>query len=296
MRIVVIGGSGFIGSHLCKHLGLAGHQVAVVRRPYTVERLLAACTTNATQNLNTSSDEDQGYAIVNLAGASVNRGRWSAHDRKEILTSRVATTKAVVTAICQAPQPPHAYVQASAIGYYGTSFDATFTEDDAPGDDFLATVCTLWEQAAQPVYQRTRVVYIRLGMVLGKDGGALPSLLPLFRIGLGGTVGNGRQWVSWIHVADASALIEWSLRDDRITGPLNATAPHPVQMRDFTGAIARQLHRPHLLSAPAPILRLALGQRAQLVLTGQRVLPAKAAALHFQFAFPHLDAALADIL
>ncbi|GMA56768.1 epimerase [Alicyclobacillus sacchari] len=296
MRIVVIGGSGFIGSHLCKHLGLAGHQVTVVRLPYTVERLLHACTAVPIRKFNTTLDNDQAYAIVNLAGASLNRGRWSAHDREEILASRVTTAQAIVTAISQMPRPPKAYVQASAVGYYGTSPTATFTEDDAPGDDFLARVCIAWEAAAQSASAYTRVVGVRLGMVLGQDGGALASLLPLFRLGLGGTIGSGVQWISWIHVADVSTLIEFCLLDQRIAGPLNATAPHPVQMRDFTRAIARQLHRPHWFSVPAPVIRLALGQRAELVLTGQRVLPTKAESVGFSFQFPDLETALADML
>ncbi|AEJ44679.1 TIGR01777 family oxidoreductase [Alicyclobacillus acidocaldarius] len=288
MRIYLLGGSGFIGHHLAQQLERQGHVLDVVRRPYTSHALR--------EHFARSIQGGEPYAICNLAGASLNQKRWSAAYRREIVQSRVDTVRAVIAAVEGLPAAPTAYVQASAVGYYGPSLTETFTEASPPGNDFLARVCVSWEQAAEPLRALTRVAFVRFGMVLGQDGGALPLMWPVFQLGLGGTLGRGNQWISWIHVDDAARLAAWIVADNRLDGAFNATAPHPVRMRDFTRALAEVLHRPHLAHVPGPVLRLALGRRATLVLDGQRVLPQRALDLGFSFAFPTLEEALRDFL
>lgn len=288
VRIYLLGGSGFIGRHLAQELERQGHVPDVVRRPYTPDALR--------DHFAKSIEGGEPYAICNLAGASLNRKRWSAAYRREIVRSRVDTVRAVSAALQSLPTAPTAYVQASAVGYYGPSLTETFTEASPPGNDFLARVCVEWEEAAEPLRALTRVAILRFGMVLGRDGGALPLMWPVFQLGLGGTLGHGNQWISWIHVDDAARLAAWVLADNRLHGVFNATTPHPVRMRDFTRTLAEVLHRPHLTHVPAPALRLALGRRATLVLDGQRVLPQRGLDLGFSFAFPTLEEALRDFL
>ena len=288
VRIYLLGGSGFIGRHLAQELERQGHVTDVVRRPYTPDALR--------DHFAKRIENGEPYAICNLAGASLNRKRWSAAYRREIVRSRVDTVRAVIAALQSLPAAPEAYVQASAIGYYGPSLTETFTEVSPPGNDFLARVCVEWEQAAEPLRTLTRVAILRFGMVLGRDGGALPLLWPIFQMGLGGTLGTGDQWISWIHVDDAARLAAWLIADARAEGAFNATAPHPVRMREFTRTLAEVLHRPHLTHVPSAALRLALGRRATLVLDGQRVLPQRGLDLGFSFAFPTLEEALRDFL
>nr|WP_242549505.1 TIGR01777 family oxidoreductase [Alicyclobacillus mali (ex Roth et al. 2021)] len=288
VRIYLLGGSGFVGRHVTQELERQGHVADVVRRPYTPDALRA--------HLARSIERGEPYAICNLAGASLNQKRWSAAYRREIVRSRVDTVRGVIAAIDDLPAKPAAYLQASAVGYYGSSLTEAFTEASPPGSDFLARVCVAWEQAAEPLRALTRVAFLRFGMVLGRDGGALPLMWPVFQMGLGGTLGRGNQWISWIHADDAARLAAWVLADARLDGAFNATAPQPVQMRDFTRTLAEVLHRPHLTRVPGAALRLALGQRASLILEGQRVLPHRALDLGFSFAFPTLERAIRDFL
>jgi len=190
---------------------------------------------------------------------------------------------------------PKVYVSASAVGYYGTSLGATFTEDSGPGSDFLAGVCVAWEQAANYASNLgMRVAIVRTGLVLGTDGGALARLIPLFRAGTGGRVGSGKQWYSWIHIDDAVAI--YLLAIERIDGPINATAPNPVQNETFVQDLARVLHRPSALPVPGFVVKAALGEGAVMVLEGQRVLPQRALNEGYTFKFPDLHAALTNLL
>ena len=236
---------------------------------------------------------DGADVVINLAGESIAGGRWSASRKQEILDSRVATTRRLADAINGAAQPPRVFISGSAVGFYGPHADDMVTEATPPGDDFLARVCVAWEAEANRAAARTRVVCIRTGLVLERDGGALPQMLPPFWFGAGGPVGTGRQYWPWIHRADWMALVRWAIEHDAAIGPLNATAPNPETNKLFAAALGRAIRRPAFMPAPAFALRLLLGQMADaLLLSGQRAVPEKAQASGFQFQYPQLDRAL----
>jgi uncharacterized protein (TIGR01777 family) len=236
-------------------------------------------------------------AVINLAGESIAGKRWTAAQKTRVLDSRVQATRSLVAAIAAAATPPPVFVSGSAVGYYGPLGDEIATEEHAPGSDFLAEVCIRWEQeAVRASSARTRVVTIRTGLVLERDGGALPQMLPPFRFGVGGPVGSGRQYWPWIHRQDWVDLVRFAIRTSSVVGPINLTAPKPVTNAEFARALGRALHRPSLLPAPGFALKLLLGEMADaLLLSGQRAIPAKAEQLGYRFAFPDVDAALRRI-
>ena len=287
MRVLVTGGTGFIGAPLCRALRGAGHSVTVVTRdPAHAEG--PAVGWDGVANAVAWSD-----AVVNLAGEPIAGHRWSTARKQRIRDSRVQATQDLVDAVAAASKRPQVLVSASAVGYYGPHGDEPLDETAGPGTDFLAQVCQAWEQEAERAEQRgIRVVRLRLGVVLAADGGALAQMLPLFRAFLGGRLGGGRQWMSWIHRDDVTGLVVDTLADPRYTGAVNATAPTPVTNRDFTRALGRVLARPTVLPAPAFALRLALGEMADMLLTGQRVLPAAAERLGYRFRYRDLEPAL----
>lgn len=280
MRVTILGASGFLGRHLADALRARGDEVvaASLRDPAAAARASAG------------SD-----AVVNLAGAPI-AARWSPAHKAEIARSRIDVPRAYLDALGGVAARPATYVSASAIGYYGTSRGATFTEQSPPGRDFLSCVCSRWEAVASEGAERLgmRVAIVRAGLVLGTDGGALPRLLPLFRAGLGGVVASGEQWYSWIHVADAVGIYLHAL--DGAAGALNATAPEPVTNRDFTRALAATLRRPAFLPVPAFAPALLLGEGAVVVTEGQRVLPTRTLASGYRFRHPALGEALEDLL
>jgi uncharacterized protein (TIGR01777 family) len=278
MLITVLGGSGFIGRALVAALQARGDTVRAVSLRDPARAAEAAAGSDV---------------VVNLAGASVAE-RWTDAQKRAINTSRVDLPNAFLSALERFEKRPSAFVSASAIGYYGMSRTATFTETSPAGDDFLARICAAWEAEAQRA--RTlgmRVAIVRTGIVLGSDGGALAKLLPLFRIGLGGVVASGEQWYSWIHLADQVGI--YLLAIDGYDGVLDATAPNPVRNREFTHALAAAVHRPALFPAPEFALKLVLGEGASVVTEGQRVLPEATLAAGYRFRFPEIAAALADI-
>jgi len=301
MRILIAGGSGFLGSHLSTTLAAAGHTISILTRqpspvPSRSTRLIPWTPTgSSTPWASTVGPVD---AVINLAGASIADGRWSAARKAALVSSRLDATRALVHFIRQASPAPAVFISASAVGYYGNRGDDELTEADLPGDDFLAQLCTDWEAAALDAKSpATRVVRIRTGLVLDADAGALPRMLLPFRMGLGGPLGSGRQFMSWIHRDDWVGLISWILGNDSVDGALNATAPNPVTNADFGRTLGRVLRRPAIMPAPAFVLNLALGEMAEaLLLFSQRVRPARALAGGYRFARPTLDAALADLL
>jgi uncharacterized protein (TIGR01777 family) len=235
-------------------------------------------------------------AILNLAGESV-IGLWTPGKQRMIRYSRVLITRKIVTAIQAAREPPRVLVSGSAIGFYGNRRDAVTDERARQGIGFLPDVCEAWDrEALRAVATGTRVTLLRTGIVLAREGGALAAMLPIFRLGLGGRLGNGRQWISWIHIEDEAALTLAALENEAFHGPVNATAPNPVRNADFTRALADALVRPAFFAVPSPLLRLAAGGFAAELIESRRIIPAAAAKAGFAFRFPTLDEALQDLL
>lgn len=301
MRIVIAGGTGFLGLPLASTLSRDRHDVVILTRA-----VASPSGHGAPRSLNWTPNGDSGPwasavdgagAVINLAGESIAGRRWSTTQKQRILDSRVQATRSLVTAIRNASVPPPVFVTGSAVGYYGLLGDEVVTEDSPAGTDFLAGVCVQWEtEAMRAESHRTRIVAVRTGLVLEKDGGALPQMLPPFKFGAGGPVGSGRQYWPWIHRDDWIALVRWAIVETTVSGPLNATGPHPVTNGDFARALGRALHRPAFMPAPAFALRLLLGEMADaLLLSGQRARPDKAERLGFHFRYARVDDALRAI-
>jgi uncharacterized protein len=287
MRVLVTGGTGLVGRPACDALRAAGHAVTVVsREPGRVPGRAIGW-----DGLGAALPETD--AIVNLAGDPIAGGRWTAARKAEIRRSRIEATRALVDAIATAEPRPKVLVSASAVGYYGDRGDEPLDETASPGRDFLARVCVDWEAEARRAEDLdVRVVRLRLGVVLAPDGGALSAMLLPFRAGLGGRLGSGKQWMSWVYRDDVVGLIRDAVANDAYVGPVNATSPNPVTNADFTHALGRALGRPTLLPAPAIGLHLLLGEMATMLLAGQRVLPTVAQRLGYAWRQPELPAAL----
>jgi hypothetical protein len=237
-------------------------------------------------------------AAVHLSGANLAARRWTCAYKDEIAASRVKPTNAIARVLAGLRSKPEVLVCASAIGIYGNRGDEELDEASRPGSGFLPDLCLAWEEAARPAEDAgIRVVYLRFGVVLSPEGGALKQMLPVFRAGLGGRQGSGRQWISWIALPDVTRIIEFLLQNRSVSGPVNVVAPKPVTNLEFTRSLARAVHRPALLAVPALALRLAFGEMAEAtILQSERVLPARLSAAGFDFEYPELDAALRAIL
>jgi len=295
MRIVVAGGSGFLGRALIERLRADGHETIVLtRRPHGAGEIAWAPHERVARQPWVEAIAGAS-AVVNLSGESIAGRRWTAARKRAIHDSRVVPTRAIAAAIATASHPPRVLVSSSAVGIYGSRGDERLTEESPTGAGFLADVGRDWEAAAV-VPPATRLVLLRSGVVLDRQGGALPQMALPFRFFAGGRTGSGRQYMSWIHLDDWTAMVRWALATDAVSGPLNATAPEPVTNAEFARTLGRVLRRPALLPAPAPALRLLLGELADaLLLEGQRVLPAKALALGFAVRYPSLERALRAI-
>jgi conserved hypothetical protein TIGR01777 len=293
MEFLITGGSGFIGQALCPRLLEAGHGVTVLsRNPASAAPRLPA----AVRLVDSLAALDAVDTVVNLAGASLAEGRWSEARKRLLRDSRILTTRRLLDWMRRLERPPATLISGSAIGYYGDRDDQTLDEDSPPADDFAARLCRDWESAAEAAQGLgVRVCRLRIGVVLDAGGGALAKMLPAFRLGLGGPIGSGRQWMSWIHRRDLVELILWLSDASRGDGAWNGTAPTPVRNADFARSLAHALHRPAWLPAPGALLRLGLGEMAGLLLGGQRVLPRRALDAGFSFRYPDLDSALAAI-
>ena len=303
MRLLLLGCSGFVGRELVPFLLELGHELTIVSRnpqpfPALVSERIACLSLDPAAASSWSTPDLQGAlaaadGVVNLAGEPIAEKRWTPAHRRVLMHSRVATTRLLVEAIAKLPQPPQVLVSGSAVGFYGPSTDATFSEESSSGLDYLAEICRSWEAAAKAVSPACRLVILRIGIVLGPDGGALGKMLPVFRLGFGGPIGSGRQWMSWIHRHDLCRLVATALEDQTFEGTYNAVAPAPVTMASFTSALGQVMGRPTLLPVPSPILQLLLGDGAQVVLEGQRVMPERLRSQGFGFDYPELNAALA---
>lgn len=302
MKVVVTGATGFVGRPLTKRLLDGGHQVtAWTRNPERARGTLPALCEVAAWDPGRPTDPEllRGVdAVIHLAGESVAGGRWSEERKAAIRDSRVEGTRSLVGGIERLPEAerPRALISASAIGYYGDRGDEVLDEGSSPGEGFLAEVCRAWEaEVARAAALGVRTATVRVGIVLGRDGGALQAMLPPFRLGLGGRVGSGRQWMSWVHLDDLVALFAFVAENPQVRGALNGTAPNPVTNADFTTALGHVLSRPTVLPVPATALKLLLGEMSAILLASQRVAPRATTSAGFTFHWTDIDAALADV-
>ena len=298
MKVVIAGGSGFIGRKVTELLVNEGHEVIILSRKDQAGtdriRYVKWLQKGATPEIAIGSAD----AFVNLAGVSINDGRWNADHQKQIYDSRMTATDELLRIISALPTKPSAFINASAIGIYPASEHTIYTEaSTAIATDFLAQTVADWEKKAALVESAdTRAVFMRFGVVLGKEDGALPPMILPYKLFAGGTVGSGKQWLSWIHVEDVAHAIVFAITHEQLRGPVNTTSPFPKRMNDFGKTIGAVLHRPHWFPVPAFAMKLALGKKSALVLEGQHVVPKKLLDNGFEFSFPHLESALQDLL
>jgi len=303
MRAVMTGATGFIGTRLLEHLAAAGWDSPVVlsRDPARASQTLGRfhpVTHRWDPMIGLPPVEafDGAAAVFHLAGESVANGRWTKARKQRIRDSRVTGTRNLVAGLQRLATRPAMLISGSAVGYYGPRGDETLTESASPGHDFLAEVCMAWEEAALAARSLgIRVALSRTGVALG-NGGALAKMLLPFKLGAGGPLASGRQWMPWIHVDDLAALLLFAAETPSLAGPFNAVAPQPVTNRDFTRALARQLHRPAFFPAPYFALRVAFGEMASMLVASQRAVPQAAEQAGYQFRYPDINATLSDIL
>jgi len=298
MKIIITGGLGFIGTKLSIRLLESGHQVTIVDhspkpRPYTPQE--ARYVSADTMVPGAWQEEVENYdAVINLAGASIFR-RWNNDTKQLIYDSRILTTRNVVEAM---PKEKGALLcSTSAVGYYGFRGDEQLTEEDSPGNDFLARVCVDWEREARKAAEKgVRVAITRFGIVLGRTGGVLGKMIPAFKKFVGGPLGSGKQWFSWIHIEDLLKAFLFVFENQDIHGPVNFCSPNPVRNRDLARALGKALSRPSFLTTPAIILRVVLGEFGSVLLEGQRVIPAKLVKYGFVFQYPEIMGALQEVV
>jgi uncharacterized protein len=303
MRILVSGSTGFLGTSVVETLEREGHSITRLVRPDTSLPGAASGSGQTVAWDPVAGKFDAGAAegaeaLVHLAGASIGEGRWNASRKRLLRTSRIDATRHLIGALAKLQRPPRVIVAASAMGYYGNRGDETLTETSAPGNDFLAGLCREWEEeTARGAEFGARVVSLRFGIILAAHGGALPRMLTPFKMGVGGRLGTGRQWMSWLTLEETVRVIEFALANEDLVGPVNAVTPNPVRNVEFTKILAKTLHRPAIFPAPAFALRLALGEMADALLLGsQKVMPAKLASAGYEFLQPDLANALGKVL
>jgi len=315
MKIVLAGGSGFLGRPLASRLALSGHDVIILTRSLALGRAtpglryatwepdgpasgvnnaLGVPDGSASRGGDWSIELNDADAVVNLAGAGIADQRWTAARKTELRQSRLNATRSLIAAMRSVKHRPTTFVQASAIGFYGSTGDAIVDEGSGPGSDFLAKLCVDWEAESRPAVELgCRLVVIRTGIVLSAEGGALKKMMPPFKMFVGGPLGNGRQYMSWIHLNDWVSIIAWAIETPDVSGVINATAPKPVTNKAFGQALGRALHRPSVLPAPPFMLRALLGEMADVALLGgQRVMPRRALEMKFGFRYPDIDLAI----
>ena len=300
-RILIAGGSGLIGRALTADLAASGYEVVILSRSPGEVTALPPGASAAGWDGETSAGwahlADGALGVVNLAGESIADGPWTKAKKKRIVESRLQPTRAVVSAIAEVETKPAFLLQGSAVGFYGDRGSEVVDETAAAGEGFLPDVCVRWEAASAPVEELgVRRCLLRTGIVLAEDDGALPKMALPFKAFVGGPLGSGEQYVPWIHLADEVAAIRFLAENDQARGPFNFTAPNPVTNRELSQAIADVLNRPNLLRAPSLALHLALGEMADMLLEGQRAVPAALEALGFRFRFTDVKAAVADLL
>ncbi len=307
MKIVIAGGSGFLGSPLAEMYAEDGHDVRMLTRSLESGETRHDPGTGVPgiTRVGWKADGKSGPwaaalegadGVVNLAGESLASKRWSEASKKRFRDSRILSTRSLAEAIRAAATPPAVLISGSAVGFYGPSDERPLTENDPPGTDFLAQLCADWEQEARQAERPgTRLALLRTGIVLERSGGALPEMMRPFRFFVGGPIGSGRQYVSWIHRLDWIEIVRWIVQTPAVSGPVNATAPHPVTNRHLSRALGHAMHRPSLLPAPGFAVKIVVGEFADSVLTGQRVLPARAQKDGYHFRYPEIEQAFRGI-
>lgn len=297
MNILITGGTGLIGQQLCKALLAEGHELTVLSRNPASVAAKCGAGVHALAALGAWLSDNTFDAIINLAGEPIVDAPWTKRRKQVLWDSRVTLTNELVKHIVTAGHKPAVLISGSAVGYYGNRGDTALDESADAGEDFAARLCRSWEDAALGAEREgVRVCLLRTGLVLSRQGGLLGKMLLPFKLGLGTRLGDGKQWMSWVHIDDYVAMLLSLLHDPQASGPYNLTAPHPSTNAQFTAALAKALHRPALFAAPAPLLKLAMGERASLLLEGQRVLPGKMTAAGYRFQFSSLDDALGNLL
>ena len=308
MKLLLTGCTGFIGRELIPLLIKEGHCLTVISRQ-SKERLktisnsenIKVIQMNPAESSSWDKEEIQNSlknceGVINLAGEPIAEKRWTTDHRKVITNSRIETTNNLIKNLRSLRKPPKVLINASAIGFYGSHPQTEFTEENLQGENFLANLCNEWESSAKNKPRATRLLIVRIGIVLAKDGGALGKMLPIFRAGLGGPIGDGKQWMSWIHRTDLCNLINESLKNSAWSGVVNGVAPNPIRMNEFSASLGQVLGRPSLLAVPGPILQLILGDGARVVLEGQNVQSKRLSKLKFKFNFPTINDAFKAIL
>ena len=307
MRVVIAGGGGFLGSPLAWAWAEEGHDVRVLTRGLAAGQAQHESGTGRPGITRVgwepdgragqlAREFDGATAVINLAGTSIAGGRWTATRKNAIRESRIRATQSLAAAFAESPSPPATFISASGAGYYGDRGSEVLTESSTPGSDFLARVCVDWEAEARRVEQRgVRVVLLRTGVVLEKEGGALPRMMRPFRFFAGGRLAGGRQYMSWIHRHDWTEMVRWIVETPQVEGAVNVTAPHPVTNAEFARALGRALHRPSLIPAPRLALKVVLGEVADAMLASQRAVPARAQAAGYHFRYPEIDIAFRGI-
>ena len=297
MNILMTGGTGLIGRELCKALLAQGHQLTVLSRQPEKVPMLCGKAIHAMASLDDWQSNQFFDAVINLAGAPIADATWSDKRKTVLRNSRIALTEGLVQRIAAAEHKPSVLLSGSAVGYYGSQGDTELDEDALVGQDFAAQLCLDWEKAALSA-ERTgvRVCLLRTGLVLSEQGGILARMLMPFRLALGARMGDGRQWMSWVHRDDYVAMVLRLLHDTQLRGPFNMTAPNPVTNSEFTRRLALSLGQPAVFVAPASMLKWLMGERAVLLIEGQRVLPVKMQTAGFEFSHPDLSGAFAALL
>jgi uncharacterized protein len=300
MNILMTGGTGFVGSFLASRLLREGHEVTILIRSGQEARGTSPGVSflhgDPTRNGPWQEAIQKYHAVINLAGASIFT-RWTDEQKRAILDSRVNTTRNIVEAIGADRAKDVTLLSTSAVGYYGFHEDEELMEDSPPGNDFLATVAVAWESEALKAREKgARVVITRFGIVLGPNGGALGQMIPLFKKFVGGPIGSGRQWFSWVHAADLTETFVFLLNRPELSGPFNVCSPHPVRNRDLAKAIGKALHRPSFVPAPGFMIKLVLGEFGSVILKGQRVLPRRLLEAGFVFQYPDIDKAIENVV
>ncbi|MGM7683145.1 TIGR01777 family oxidoreductase [Cytobacillus sp. Hm23] len=300
MKIAIAGGTGFVGKAITQYFVDQGHECFILTRKENLihNNPLIHYVTWLNDDCNPESQLNGMTAFINLAGESLNSGRWTENRKKRIVNSRLNATNEIIRIITNLEIKPDILVNASGIGIYGTSEDLTFTEQDENiGTDFLAKTVSAWENSANDLQSyNVRTVFARFGIILGKSEGALPKMTTPYKLFIGGTVGSGKQWLSWVHIDDVCRAIAYVISNKSVSGPVNITAPNPETMKGFGIKIGEALRKPHWLPMPAIALKLLLGEMSMLIVEGQKVLPDVLTAEGFTFRYQHLEDALSALL